>query len=54
VDVCPELPSPTRQQILQRIGGSDAVLWFSKEKVDSEMLNKAGKRKKYHVITVVH
>ncbi|PNF41114.1 hypothetical protein B7P43_G05971 [Cryptotermes secundus] len=42
VDVCPELPFPSRQQILQRISGSDAVLWFSKEKVDSEMLDKAG------------
>jgi hypothetical protein len=54
VDVCPELPSPTRQQILHRIGGSDAVFWFSKERVDSEMLDKAGKRRKYHVIIVVH
>jgi sulfur transfer protein SufE len=42
--VCPELP-PTRQQILERISGCDAVLWFSKEKVDNEMLDKAGKRK---------
>jgi hypothetical protein len=43
--VCPDLPYPSRQQILQRISGSDAVLWCSKEKVDSEMLDKAGKRK---------
>jgi hypothetical protein len=52
--VCPELPYPTRQQILQRISGNDAVLWFSKEKVDSEMLDKAGKRRKYNVMIVVH
>lgn len=45
VDVCPQLPYPTREQILQRISGSDAVLWCSKEKVDSEMLDRAGKKK---------
>lgn len=43
MDICPELPYPTRDQILQRICGVDGVLWCSKEKVDSEMLNKAGK-----------
>jgi hypothetical protein len=45
VDICPELPYPTREQILQRISGVDGVLWFSREKMDSEVLNKAGKRK---------
>jgi hypothetical protein len=43
VDICPELPYPTRDQIMQRICGVDGVLWYSHEKVDSEMLNKAGK-----------
>lgn len=44
VDICPELPYPTREQILQRISGTDGVLWCSKVKVDSEMLDKAGKQ----------
>jgi len=43
VEICPELPYPTRDQIMQRICGVDGVLWCSSEKVDSEMLNKAGK-----------
>ena len=43
MEICPELPYPTRDQIMQRICGVDGVLWCSIEKVDSEMLNKAGK-----------
>ena len=43
MEICPELPYPTRDQIMQRICGADGVLWCSKVKVDSEMLNKAGK-----------
>jgi len=42
VEICPEMPYPTRNQIMQRICGVDGVLWCSNEKVDSEMLNKAG------------
>jgi hypothetical protein len=44
VEVCPELPCPTREQISERISGNDGVLWSSKVKVDSEMLDKAGKQ----------
>lgn len=42
VYVCPELPYPTREQILDKISGVDGVYWCCKEKVDKEMLDKAG------------
>lgn len=46
VYVCPELPYPTREEILDKISGVDGVYWCCKEKVDKEMLDKAGQNLK--------
>ncbi|XP_066994638.2 glyoxylate reductase/hydroxypyruvate reductase [Anabrus simplex] len=40
--ICPELPYPSRKDILNRIKGVDAVFWCTKERLDTEMLDTAG------------
>nr|CAD7401005.1 unnamed protein product [Timema cristinae] len=40
--ICPELPAPTRQQVLDRLPGVDAVFWWGKGSLDKEFLDKAG------------
>ncbi|PSN52130.1 hypothetical protein C0J52_04322 [Blattella germanica] len=37
-----EVPCPSREQIYNQITGFDAILWCSKEKLDKEMLDRAG------------
>nr|CAD7399914.1 unnamed protein product [Timema poppensis] len=40
--ICPELPAPTRQQVLDRLPGVDAIFWWGKGSLDKEFLDKAG------------
>ncbi|XP_046402451.1 glyoxylate reductase/hydroxypyruvate reductase-like [Ischnura elegans] len=40
--ICPELPYPLRADILKRVKGVDAIFWFTKVKLDKEMMDEAG------------
>ncbi|XP_049774091.1 glyoxylate reductase/hydroxypyruvate reductase-like [Schistocerca nitens] len=39
---CPGVRNPSREQLLSKIEGVDALFWFSKVKIDKELLDKAG------------
>lgn len=45
VEICNNIP-PTREDILQKIRGVDGVLWAHTDKVNSEVLDAAGKQLK--------
>lgn len=49
VIICPEYPAPSRADILSKISGVNAVLWFSREKIDKQMLDTAGNTERQQI-----
>ncbi|KAF4527470.1 hypothetical protein B566_EDAN016280 [Ephemera danica] len=42
VTICPELPFPTRAQILSRVNGVDALFWSTHEAMNKEVMDAVG------------
>lgn len=41
--MCTGRPSPSRQEILEKIVGVHGLMWCTKERLDKEILDAAGK-----------